>query len=106
MNDSTTKTSFWQRLNDCLPRPSASLGTAIADLVTKRKLDAAMVEEIEDALIRADLGFAVAGRVAAAVGAGRYDKAISTDEVKQVLATEVEKILAPVATPLSVDTAK
>ncbi|MFN5528346.1 signal recognition particle-docking protein FtsY, partial [Bradyrhizobium sp.] len=37
------------------------------------------------------------------VGAGRYDKAISADEVKAVVATEVEKVLSPVAKPLVVE---
>ncbi len=103
MQDSTTKTSWWQRLSQGLKRTSASLGSAISDLVTKRRLDAAMVEEIEDALIRADLGVAVAGRIAEAIGKGRYDKAISSDEVKALLALEVEKVLAPVALPLPHD---
>jgi fused signal recognition particle receptor len=53
-------------------------------------------------LIRADLGAATAGRIAAAVGEGRYDKAITAEEVKGVLADEVEKVLAPVAKPLKV----
>src|SRR6201999_2763023 len=48
----------------------------------------------------------VAARIAEAVGAGRYDKAISADEVKAVVATEVEKVLAPVALPLAVDASK
>src|SRR6201999_1339199 len=48
----------------------------------------------------------VAARIAEAVGAGRYDKAISADEVKTVVATEVEKVLAPVALPLAVDASK
>ena len=47
-------------------------------------------------LLRADLGTEVAVRIADAVGSGRYDKAISADEVKSVVATEVEKVLAPV----------
>jgi fused signal recognition particle receptor len=104
MNDSTQDApkGWWQRLTSGLKRTSASLGTAISDLVSKRKLDAAMIEEIEEALIRADLGVATAGRVTEALGKGRYDKAISSDEVKNVLADEVEKILLPVAKPLSV----
>jgi len=99
----TTKQSWWQRLSSGLKRTSASIGQAISDLVTKRKLDAAMLEEIEDALIRADLGVEVASRISAAVGKGRYDKAITPEEVKDVLAAEVEKVLAPVALPLSLD---
>jgi fused signal recognition particle receptor len=109
MSDTTSETpklSWWRRLSGGLKRTSSSLGTAVADLVTKRKLDRAMLEDIEDVLLRADLGTAVAARIAEAVGAGRYDKAISADEVKTVVATEVEKVLAPVAMPLAVDASK
>jgi fused signal recognition particle receptor len=106
MSDSTDdkpKQSWWRRLSGGLKRTSTSIGTAVADLVTKRKLDRAMLDDIEDVLLRADLGTAVAERIAAAVGEGRYDKAISADEVKTVVATEVEKVLAPVAQPLVID---
>src|SRR6185369_15745498 len=102
----TPKLSWWRRLSSGLKRTSSSLGTAFADLVTKRKLDRAMLDDIEDVLLRADLGTAVAVRIADAVGAGRYDKAISADEVKSVVATEVEKVLAPVARPLVIDAAQ
>jgi fused signal recognition particle receptor len=104
MNDSTTdpgeRRSWWRRLSGGLARSSASIVAAISDLVRKRKLDAAAIEELEDALIRADLGVDAAARIAAAVGEGRYDKMVSAEEVKAVLATELEKILSPVALPL------
>jgi fused signal recognition particle receptor len=109
MNDTTSdppKLSWWRRLSNGLKRTSSSLGTAVADLVTKRKLDRAMLDDIEDVLLRADLGTQVAVRIADAVGTGRYDKAISADEVKDVVATEVEKVLAPVARPLVIDAGK
>src|SRR5947209_6765546 len=98
--------SWWRRLSGGLKRTSNSLGSAVADLVTKRKLDRAMLEDIEDVLLRADLGAEVAARIAAAVGVGRYDKAISADDVKSVVASEVEKVLSPVAKPLEIDQAK
>jgi fused signal recognition particle receptor len=104
MND-TPKQSWWQRLSGGLKRTSASIGTAIADLISKRKLDAATIDELEELLIRADLGVEAAGRVSAAVGEGRYDKTVSADEVKAILAGEVEKVLAPVAKPLVIDPA-
>src|SRR5450755_2862387 len=106
MNDTTpdnSKLSWWRRLSGGLKRTSSSLGTAVADLVTKRKLDRAMLDDIEDVLLRADLGTEVAARIAAAVGVGRYDKSITADDVKAVVATEVEKVLAPVARPLVID---
>ena len=100
------KQSWWRRLSSGLKRTSSSLGSAVADLVSKRKLDRAMVEDIEDVLLRADLGTEVAARIAAAVGHGRYDKAISADEVKTVVAAEVEKVLTAVAQPLVIDAAQ
>src|SRR6201986_5316706 len=100
------KLSWWRRRSSGLKRTSSSLGSAVSDLVTKRKLDRAMLEDIEEVLLRADLGTEVAARIAEAVGKGRYDKAISADEVKDVVATEVEKVLSPVAKPLAVDAAK
>ena len=89
-----------------LKRTSSSIGTALSDLVSKRKLDQATLDELEEVLIRADLGLETAGRVAAAVGEGRYDQSISPEEVKAVLAAEVEKVLAPLAKPLAIEGAK
>src|SRR5207247_10481002 len=109
MNDTTSETpklSWWRRLSAGLKRTSGALGTAVADLVTKRKLDRAMLDDIEDVLLRADLGTEVSARIAEAVGKGRYDKAISADDVKSVVATEVEKVLSPVATSLAIDAAQ
>ena len=109
MSDSTEtepKQAWWKRLSGGLKRTSASIGGAIADLVTKRKLDQTMLDEIEEVLIRADLGLESAARIAAAVGEGRYDKSITADEVKAVVATEVEKVLTPVAKPLPIGEGK
>jgi fused signal recognition particle receptor len=102
MNEPGAKPSWWQRLSGGLKRTSASIGGAVADLVAKRKLDQAMLDEIEEVLIRADLGVDSAAKIAAAVGEGRYDKSITPEEVKTVVAAEVEKVLAPVAQPLAV----
>ena len=107
MDDSATETgNWWQRLAGGLKRSSSALGGAITDLVAKRKLDAAAIADIEDALIRADLGLETAAHIAAALGEGRYDAAISPEEVKAVVAAEVEKALAGVAQPLAIDAAK
>src|SRR6202030_4308118 len=112
MNDSTTEApgnarqSWWRRLRGGLGRTSASITSAISDLVAKRKLDAGVVEELEELLIRADIGVDAAARIAATVGEGRYNKLISPDEVKAILAAEIEKILVPVAKPLAIDSAE
>ena len=107
MNDqSSEKQSWWQRLSGGLKRTSASIGGAVTDLVAKRRLDQAMLDDIEDVLIRADLGVESAARIAAAVGEGRYDKSITADEVKAVVAAEVEKVLTSVAKPLLIGAGK
>jgi fused signal recognition particle receptor len=113
MNDSATETTtetqnkgWWKRLTGGLKRSSSALGGAIADLVSKRRLDAETIAEIEDVLIRADLGLQTADRIAVALGEGRHDAAISPDEIKAVVAAEIEKVLAPVAQPLVIDAAK
>jgi fused signal recognition particle receptor len=98
-------TGWWSRLRKGLSRSSTTISQGIVDLFTKRKLDATTLEDLEDILIQADLGVATAGRIAAAVGASRYAKAIDADTVKGILADEVEKVLAPVALPLVVDPA-
>src|SRR5713101_310669 len=107
MNDQTNeKQSWWQRLSGGLKRTSSSIGGAVNDLVAKRRLDQTMLDDIEEVLIRADLGVESAARIAAAVGEGRYDKSITADEVKAVVAAEVEKVLTPVAKPLMIKQAK
>jgi len=105
MND-TPKQSWWQRLSGGLKRTSSSISSAITDLVSKRKLDGATVEELEELLIRADLGVDVAARIAEAIAKGRYDKQVSDAEVKAILSAEVEKVLGPVAKPLVIDESK
>ena len=69
--DDSRQGGWWRRLTGGLKRTSSSLGTAIADLVTKGPLDPAKLDEIEEALIRADLGSIWPHRVAEAIGQGR-----------------------------------
>ncbi len=79
-------------------RTSSTIGESVTGLFTKRKLDAATLEDLEDVLIQADLGRRDAPRASPqAIGEGRYDKEIAPDEVQAILAGEVEKVLAPVA---------
>src|SRR5262249_24322161 len=74
-----------------------------ASIFTRRKLDAAALEDLENTLIRADLGPATAEAIVATLRTGRYDREISDEEVKAVLATEIAKALTPVARPLAID---
>jgi fused signal recognition particle receptor len=103
MNDSTQNRSWWKRLSGGLKRSSSSLGDALVKL-SKSKLDATAVEELEGELIRADLGPEFASRIVEALSEGRFYLGTAFDEVKAALAGEIEKVLEPVAKPLEVTT--
>jgi fused signal recognition particle receptor len=107
MNDSTEaeagKKNWWQRLTGGLQRTSSSISSAISDLITRGPLAPERIVEIEETLIRADLGVDFAARIATTIGEGRYQ---NLAEVQTVLAAEVEKVLAPVAKPLMVAAAR
>ena len=104
--EAAPKESWWTRLRQGLARSSSSIAQGVADIFTKKKLSADMLEDLEDVLVRSDLGVAAATRIAALVGKGRYDKQIAPEEVRSILADEVERVLAPVARPLEIDASK
>ena len=80
-------------------RLSDNLGTAAAGT---RRLDAATLDEVEDALIVSDLGPAAAGRIRAKLEERRFGDTISERELKEAVAEEIAAILRPVAVPLEV----
>jgi fused signal recognition particle receptor len=96
------KQGWFQRLKAGLSKSSARLSQDISSIFTKRKLDADTLQELEDSLIQADLGLETAMRIAEALAKGRYNKEISAQEVRSVLAAEIERALAPVAEPLKI----
>src|SRR4051812_27338958 len=108
MNDSTDlpeagKKSWWQRLTGGLQRTSSTLGASMSDLFMRGPLSPERIVEIEETLIRADLGVDVADRMATKMGEGRYR---SVEEVQALLAADLEKVLDPVAKPLVIAGAK
>ena len=98
--------SWFQRLRGGLSKSSNALTGGFAGIFAKRRLDDAMLQDLEDLLIQADLGVATATKITERLARERYDKAIEEREVREILAAEVEKTLAPVARPLHVDAAK
>ena len=97
---------FFNRLKEGLSRSTQKLGGGITAVFTKRKLDDAALEELEELLIGADLGTEAAARVIAAFRRSRFGKEVTDAEIKDALAEEVAAILRPVARPLELDPAK
>ncbi len=97
------KRSWFQRMKEGLARSSRELSGNIAGVFTKRKLDEDTLQDLEDVLIRADLGMETALRITDSLAASRYGKDVSETEVRAIMAAEVEKVLTHVALPLELD---
>ncbi len=97
---------FFAKLKTGLARSAGKLTENITANFTKRKLDDAALEELEDQLIAADLGAEVAGRIIRNFRSTRFGKEVSDQEVRETLAGEIARILRPVALPLVPDARK
>jgi fused signal recognition particle receptor len=95
--------SWFQRMREGLARSSRELSSNIAGVFTKKKLDEETLQDLEDVLIRADLGVETALRVTDTLASTRLGRDVSDAEVRAVMAQEVEKVLKPVALPLELD---
>lgn len=102
-NAAPVPASWFQRLRQGLSKTSSQLTQGITGVFTKRELDVATLEALEDLLIRADLGVLMATRISGRLSEGRFEKDISPEAVSAILAEEVEAALRPVAKPLVID---
>ncbi|MBU6208015.1 MAG: signal recognition particle-docking protein FtsY [Alphaproteobacteria bacterium] len=85
-----------------LRKTSSRLSENLSALVTKSNLDAATLDEIEDALIASDLGPAMAHRVRERLATTRQERGLDEAGIRAIVAEEIEQVLAPVARPLEV----
>lgn len=97
------KRTWFQRLREGLSRTSSQLTGQITSLFTKRKLDDATLQDLEDLLIQADLGVETALRITDTLASERYGKDVTGTDVSRIMASEITKVLSPVAKPLELD---
>jgi fused signal recognition particle receptor len=95
--------SWFQRLRAGLARTSSQLTGQITALFTQRKLDDETLQDLEDLLIQADLGVETAMRVTDTLASERYGKDVTGEDVSRIMASEIAKVLTPVAKPLHLD---
>ncbi|ODT98228.1 MAG: signal recognition particle-docking protein FtsY [Rhodospirillales bacterium SCN 65-16] len=100
------KKGWLSRLRDGLAKSTKRVTESITGLFTKKKLDQETLNEIEDALIQADLGVAVAARLVEKLGKERFGKEVTDEEVRAAFADDIAEILQPVAVPLAIDAAR
>ncbi|MBM3539649.1 MAG: signal recognition particle-docking protein FtsY [Alphaproteobacteria bacterium] len=98
--------SWFRRLKEGLGKSSSRLVDGIARALGSGRLDDATVQEIEDALIAADLGPAVAAKLAGGLRQKKFDKGVSGEAVRESLAEDVAALLQPVARGFAPDPAK
>ncbi len=98
------KQSWFARLKAGLSKSSGKIASGLSALAG-RKLDDALIEEIEELLITADLGPAPAAKLAAGLAKGRFDKTVTGEELREALAADIAAMLEPVAKPLAIDPA-
>ena len=97
------KQGWFQRLRSGLSRSSSSLQNNLASVFTKRKLDDASLEELEEALIAADMGVETAMTLSTELGKTRFGKEVTDEEVREALADQITVMLEPIAKPLAIN---
>jgi fused signal recognition particle receptor len=100
LSDHSGEGGWLSRLTSGLSKSSNKFTQGLSDILTKKKLDQDMLDELEELLIMADLGPKTAARVVAEFSEGRFGKDISEEEVRRALAESMTSILEPVAKPL------
>ena len=92
--------SWLKKLTSGLSKTSARVTSSLSSLLGRSSIDAASIEEVEDALISADLGTAAAARLAERVRRHKFDGEVTAQALAGALADGITEILEPVAAPL------
>ncbi len=98
-----SETSWRDKLFGGFRKTSDKLGENLTGLFTKAALDKATLDQVEEALIASDLGPATAARIRARLGEERYATGLDEAGLREIMAQEIEKVLAPVAKPLEIE---
>jgi len=91
------------KIGDKLKNSSSKISTAISQIFTHKKLDAATLEELEETLILSDMGAEFAAKIVEILRARKFEKNIDASDVKKILSDEIEKILKPCQRALQLD---
>ncbi len=99
---SEDKPGLFARLKSGLGKSAAGL----TGFFTKKKLDATTIAELEEALIKSDMGTGPARALVQAVAKNRYDAEIAPGELSAILASEITGLLKKIEKPLVPDAGK
>lgn len=96
------KPGLFARLKAGLTRSAQTLTQGITRVFTRRRLDQAALDELEELLIGADMGAKVAADVVAEIKRTKFNADVTEEEIRGSLAEEVSKILRRVSKPLTI----
>ena len=97
------KKNWFARLRDGLRKSANAIASGIAGIFDGTvKLDADTLDDLEDVLITSDLGVSVAAKLTKNLRDDRFEKDITGEDVKKLLADDIIGILDPVAKPLEI----
>jgi fused signal recognition particle receptor len=99
------KPGFFSRLKAGLTRSAQRLTEGIASIVTKKKLDQASLDELEELLIGADLGLGLAQQITEKLKSTRFNQEVNSEEIRATLAESIIDALKPTEQPLAIDAA-
>ena len=92
-------TSWLQKLGLGLKKSSSALTGGISDIFTKRKVDNATLDELEELLICSDLGIKASETIIARFSKKRLNKDADGSEIRRELADEIAAVLQPCEAP-------
>jgi len=89
-----------KRLKQGLNKSSSKLNDGIKDIFVRKKLDDDTLQDLEDLLITSDMGVQTASYITSKIATDKFDKEVTTEEIKQDLAKYIAQIIEPVAKPI------
>lgn len=84
---------LFNRLKGALTKTSNKIGSGIEHLLIKKRLDESTLEELEDLLLFADVGAAVSSEIVASIRKRKFNKEVTSEEIKEDLAQIIQEIL-------------
>ena len=103
MEPDSNSNGWFKRLKSGLSKSSNKVVSWIASLFTENKLDDSTLEELEDLLIKSDLGVDAACEMTRNLAAKKFDRDINEEDIRVSFASDITNILKPFAKPIKID---
>jgi fused signal recognition particle receptor len=93
--------SFWRRLTGGLSRSASRIGEGLSR-IGMRHADPKTLQEVEDLLISSDIGVETTSQIVMALNDSRLGERYEENDFKELIASEIEKVLAKAERPLEI----